>query len=108
MAMRDVVGGALLLICVCGSVFADVPPDVLSTIKASAAADFPGDFVTQRFMIEDQKAAYLAIQSYSPHGVPEPILQGIKSKASADFPMDFSTQKFMIDEQAEAYRELQQ
>lgn len=63
-------------------------------LKAKAKRDWPDDFTTQEFWVNEQIDAYdymLTIENNS-----------IKSKAQKDWPLDFTTQKFWYNEQIEA------
>jgi len=63
-------------------------------LKAKARKDWPDDYTTQEFWINEQINAYeymLATENNS-----------IKTKAQQDWPLDFTTQKFWYDEQIEA------
>ena len=67
---------------------------VIQKLKAKAKEDWPDDFTTQEFWLNEQVDAYeymLTIDNNS-----------IKAKAQRDWPLDFSTQKFWYNEQIEA------
>lgn len=67
---------------------------VIQKLKTKAKEDWPDDFTTQEFWLNEQVDAYeymLNIENNS-----------IKAKAQRDWPLDFSTQKFWYNEQIEA------
>ncbi|MGH2664868.1 hypothetical protein [Flavobacterium sp.] len=67
---------------------------VLEKLKVKAKRDWPDDFTTQEFWINQQIEDYeymLSIENNS-----------IKSKAQKNWPLDFTTQKFWYGEQIEA------
>ena len=67
---------------------------ITEKLKAKAKRDWPNDFTTQEFWINQQIDDYeymLTIENNS-----------IKAKAQKDWPLDFSTQKFWYNEQIEA------
>jgi len=67
---------------------------VIQKLKVKAKQDWPDDFTTQEFWLNEQVDAYeymLTIDNNS-----------IKAKAQRDWPLDFSTQKFWYNEQIEA------
>lgn len=68
--------------------------EIIQKLKAKARKDWPDDYTTQEFWINEQINAYeymLTIENNS-----------IKAKAQQDWPLDFTTQKFWYDEQIEA------
>jgi hypothetical protein len=63
-------------------------------LKTKAETDWPDDFITQEFWVNEQLEAYeymLTIENNS-----------IKKRAQSDWPLDFITQKFWYNEQIEA------
>ena len=67
---------------------------IIEKLKAKAKRDWPNDFTTQEFWVNQQIDDYeymLTIEDNS-----------IKVKAQKDWPLDFSTQKFWYNEQIEA------
>lgn len=67
---------------------------IIEKLKAKAKRDWPNDFTTQEFWVNEQIDAYeymLTIENNS-----------IKAKAQKDWPLDFTTQKFWYNEQIEA------
>lgn len=72
---------------------------ILEKIKAKAQKDFPDDYSTQKYVIEEQMQAYQYMKS-----VPASKL---KSKVEKQFPLDFSTQKYEYDEQMQSKQELE-
>ncbi|KOS08151.1 hypothetical protein AM493_01195 [Flavobacterium akiainvivens] len=69
-------------------------------LKERAKRDWPDDYVTQEFWVNEQLDAYdymLKIEENS-----------IKKKAQQDWPLDFVTQKFWYNEQIEAKNRINQ
>ncbi|WP_395051595.1 hypothetical protein [Flavobacterium sp.] len=67
---------------------------ITEKLKAKAKRDWPDDYTTQEFWVNEQIGAYeymLTIENNS-----------IKEKAQKDWPLDFTTQKFWYNEQIEA------
>lgn len=71
---------------------------IIEKLKEKAKRDWPNDYTTQEYWINEQIKAYeymLTIEKNS-----------IKSKAQRDWPLDYSTQKFWYNEQIEARERL--
>jgi len=67
---------------------------IIEKLKARAQRDWPNDYMTQEFWVNEQIEAYeymLTIEDNS-----------IKKQAQHDWPLDFITQKFWYNEQIEA------
>lgn len=68
--------------------------EIIEKLKARAKRDWPNDFTTQEFWVNQEIEDYeymLTIENNS-----------IKKQAQRDWPLDFSTQKFWYNEQIEA------
>ncbi|MBK7957716.1 MAG: hypothetical protein IPK03_06105 [Bacteroidetes bacterium] len=68
--------------------------EIIEKLKARAKRDWPNDYMTQEFWVNQQVEDYeymLTIENNS-----------IKKQAQRDWPLDFSTQKFWYNEQIEA------
>lgn len=63
-------------------------------LKQRAARDWPDDYITQEFWIDEQLDAYEYMLTIDDNS--------IKEKAQRDWPLDFVTQKFWYNEQVEA------
>lgn len=63
-------------------------------LKAKAKRDWPNDYTTQEYWINEQIEAYKYMKTI-PDG-------SVKSKAQHDFPLDYTTQKYWYNEQVEA------
>ncbi len=71
---------------------------IIKKLKARAKRDWPNDYTTQEYWINEQVDAYeymLTIENNS-----------IKKQAQRDWPLDFSTQKYWYNEQIEARERL--
>lgn len=71
---------------------------IIEKLKARAKRDWPNDYTTQEYWINEQIEAYeymLTIENNS-----------IKKQAQRDWPLDFSTQKYWYNEQIEARERL--
>lgn len=87
---------------------ATVPDSIAEAIKAHAAEEWPDDFAMQKFVVGEETAAYLWVETYEPPaGVPDDVIARIREKAAADWPDQYTMQKFVTEEQVEAYLELQ-
>jgi hypothetical protein len=67
---------------------------IIEKLKARAKRDWPNDYTTQEFWVNEQIEAYeymLTIENNS-----------IKKQAQRDWPLDYATQKFWYNEQIEA------
>lgn len=67
---------------------------IIEKLKAKAKRDWPNDFLTQEFWVNEQIDAYeymLTVEDNS-----------IKARAQKDWPLDFLTQKFWYNEQVDA------
>lgn len=72
--------------------------EVKSKLQAKAMRDWPDDFMTQEYWINEQIACYKYMLT-----VPE---SRIKEKAQRDFPLDFMTQKYWYNSQVDALERL--
>ena len=76
----------------------DAKKQIIEKLKARAKRDWPNDFTTQEYWINEQIGAYeymLEIENNS-----------IKKQAQRDWPLDFTTQKYWYNEQIEAKERL--
>ncbi len=80
--------------------------DVLQQIKADATRDYPNDFSTQKYVIDEQVKAYNQLEKFSDPEVPKEVLESIMHEASHDYPYDFSTQLYVINEQISSWKAL--
>lgn len=71
---------------------------IVAKLKERAKRDWPNDYTTQEFWINEQIAAYEYMLR-----IPD---NSIKRKAQQDWPLDFSTQKYWYNEQIEAKERL--
>lgn len=72
--------------------------EIVGKLKTKAAKDWPNDFTTQEYWVNQQIEDYefmLTVEDNS-----------IKQKAQRDWPLDFSTQKYWYNEQIEAKERL--
>lgn len=63
-------------------------------LKEKAKKDWPNDYTTQEFWVNEQIEAYDYMETVDDNP--------IKKQAQKDWPLDFSTQKFWYEEQLEA------
>jgi hypothetical protein len=71
---------------------------VMAKLKAIAAKNWPDDFSTQEYWINEEIEAYKEMKQ-----IPD---NSIKRKAQRNWPYDFSTQKYWYNEQIEAKERL--
>lgn len=84
----------------------EIPVEVLDLIRKKAEEDFPDDFSTRRYQIQNEIAAWQKIQGFQPIGLPEEVLSVILDRAEADFPDDFSTRLYQIETETAAWLDL--
>ncbi len=72
---------------------------IIEKLKGKAKRDWPDDYVTQEYWINEQIEAYKYMKS-----IPE---GKIKSRARRDWPLDFVTQMFWYNQQTEAKERLE-
>jgi hypothetical protein len=84
-----------------------IPDDVLNVMREEARADYPDDFSTQRYVIQNQTRAWHQLQEFSPEGIPDEISENILNLAQDQHPNDFSTQIYVARNQANAWHQLQ-
>ena len=71
---------------------------IIKKLKAKAKRDWPNDYVTQEYWVNEQIEAYEYMLKIKDNP--------IKKQAQRDWPLDFSTQKFWYNEQIEARERL--
>jgi len=86
----------------------EMPDEVRDLIRKKAEEDFPDDFSTRRYQIQNEIAAWQKLQGFQPPGLPEEVLAVILDRAEADFPDDFSTRLYQAETEVNAWRKLQQ
>lgn len=67
---------------------------IIIKLKEKAKKDWPNDYSTQEFWVNEQVEAYDYMETIEDNP--------IKQKAQRDWPLDFSTQKYWYEEQIEA------
>jgi hypothetical protein len=73
--------------------------NIIAKLKIRARRDWPDDYTTQEFWINEQIDAYHYMLTI-------PNNDRIKKKAQRDWPLDFSTQRFWYNEQIQAKERL--
>ena len=86
---------------------AEVPSEVLTSIKCQAAADNPRDFSTQAYVVKEQIEAYRKLNEFSAPGMPKEILSKVLEKVAQDDPVDYSTQLYALQVQFDAYQKIE-
>ena len=71
---------------------------VLQKLKAKAKRDWPNDYSTQEYWINEEIEDYRFMKT-----VPN---DAIKRQAQRDWPLDFTTQKYWYNEQIDAKQRL--
>ncbi len=71
---------------------------IIEKLKARAKRDWPNDYTTQEFWVNEQIEAYEYMLTVED--------DAIKKQAQRDWPLDFTTQKFWYNEQIEARERL--
>lgn len=72
---------------------------IISKLKDKAKRDWPNDYTTQEYWVNEQIDAYEYMKSIADNE--------IKQKAQRDWPLDFVTQKFWYNEQIDARERMQ-
>ncbi|GEN75491.1 hypothetical protein CHA01nite_12310 [Chryseobacterium hagamense] len=72
---------------------------IIIRLKEKAKKDWPNDYSTQEFWINEQIEAYDYMETIEDNP--------IKQQAQKDWPLDFSTQKFWYEEQVEAKKRIE-
>lgn len=67
---------------------------IIIRLKEKAKKDWPNDYSTQEYWINEQSEAYDYMETIDDNP--------IKRQAQRDWPLDFSTQKYWYEEQVEA------
>ena len=87
---------------------AEVPAAVLARIKAKAAEDYPDNYSTRLYVVNNELKSYLQLESLqAPDGVPDRVFRGIVRAATEDYPHNYSTRLFVVKNQLRAWHELQ-
>jgi hypothetical protein len=72
---------------------------VIAQLKEKAKKDWPNDYSTQEYWINQEIEAYDYMETIEDNS--------IKRQAQRDWPLDFSTQKYWYEEQIEAKERIQ-
>lgn len=72
----------------------EIKDEIVEKLKAKAKRDWPNDYTTQEFWVNQQIEDYEYMLSIEDNS--------IKSQAQQDFPLDFTTQKFWYNQQIDA------
>lgn len=79
---------------------------VIQGIKARAAAEHPGDFSTQRYVINEQIKSLRQLQNYTDPTVPIEVINEVLETAALEHPGDFSTQLYVVKDQLSSWKQL--
>ena len=74
--------------------------NIIAKLKVKAKRNWPDDYTTQEFWINQQIEAYHNMLTI-------PDTDRIKKKAQRDWPLDFTTQQFWYNEQIDAKQRLE-
>ncbi|WP_426274849.1 hypothetical protein ACN9MN_11145 [Chryseobacterium sp. S-02] len=72
---------------------------IIIKLKEKAKKDWPNDYSTQEYWIDEQLEAYDYMETVEDNP--------IKQQAQKDWPLDFSTQKYWYEEQIEAKKRIE-
>jgi len=76
-------------------------------IKQKCEKDWPDDFAVQKFCIDQQKRAVIALKrGRPPNKMPREVFEKIRRKCFKDWPDDFAVRKFCEDQQIRAWQSL--
>jgi hypothetical protein len=79
---------------------------VRERVQKNAESDYPNDFSTQRYVVNEQLKAWGALRSFSDSAVPADIVNAILAKTASDYPDDYSTQLYVLTEQIKDWKQL--
>jgi hypothetical protein len=77
-----------------------------SEIKEKAASEYPNDFSTQRYVVQQQSDAYKQLVDYHDPNIPENIMLSILADARTNYPSDYLTQIHVVKSQIKDWKEL--
>lgn len=80
--------------------------NLLKKIRDKALSDFPNDYETALFQIENQIKAMNEINNFKDNELPDNILRSIQQKALSDFDDDFETALYQIKNQIKAWKKI--
>jgi hypothetical protein len=84
-----------------------IADDVIEAIRARAAEQFPDDFSTRKYVIEEQTESWQKLQRFSDPEVPSDVVSSIFQYSAEQHPDDFSTQFYLIESEIAAWHQLQ-
>jgi hypothetical protein len=79
---------------------------IKAQIENKAKTDYPTDFQMQKYVIDQQWAAFRSLEKASPD-IPLNIFDAIRRKAKGDYPNDYQMQEYMEKQEIEAFQKLQ-
>lgn len=83
-----------------------VPVEAKESIKRKAAAEWPGDYVMQTHVIEQQTEAYLKVEHYwTTLDFSNDVLADCRKKALGDWPDDYVMQLYTFESQVGSAQE---
>ncbi len=85
----------------------DVPDEIHSQIRGRAERDFPNDFSTQRYAINNELQAWQQLERFAPLSIPQDVTSLILEHAAERFHEEFSTRLYFANNEVNAWRELQ-
>lgn len=84
----------------------DSPEAVQEIIRNAAAEEHPGDFSTQRYVINEQLKDWNALREFTDPALPPETLEAIMRQAASEHPRDFSTQLYVVKEQVADWKSI--
>jgi hypothetical protein len=85
----------------------DVPADVVAVIRARGEKDYPDDFSTRKYVIDNELQAWRSLREFVVADVPADVLALISREAERRYPDQFSTRLYVVNNEVSAWRDLQ-
>lgn len=80
--------------------------EIVRAATIIAEKDYPNDFTTQNYVINQQVEAWEKLRGYSDPYVPQELVGEIISDAEQKYPSDYSTQLYVVKEQISAWKKI--
>lgn len=80
--------------------------EVEDIVRRAATEEHPGDYSTQRYVVNEQLKDWRSLSSFSDPFVPDEVLKQIIKQAADEHPNDFSTQLYFVKEQVADWKAL--
>lgn len=85
----------------------DIPAEVVAVIRARGERDYPDDFSTRKYVVNNELQAWRSLQSFAAADVPADVVTLILLEAERRYPDQFSTRLYVANNEVSAWRDLQ-